>query len=241
MQTEKAMRISEQKLITQVRLRDEFIANAVHELSSPLTCMNLYMEIIDQAFLEKNTAIQIEILNKLKMQLELLQILIRDMLDTTQFEEGKLHLKLEIFHLNPLIIEKIQEMQLRANNCQFETDLAIEDEIKADKGRIGQVITNLISNAIKYSPQGSKIRITSETTDSVIQVNIIDRGLGVPQKDLENIFEPFYRVSNENISGMGIGLSICKDIISNHQGTIKVTSQVGVGSTFSFTIPKRFS
>ncbi|WP_454783592.1 ATP-binding protein [Legionella sp. WA2022007384] len=241
MQTEINMKKSEQHLMAQVRLRDEFIAYASHEINSPLTCMTLYMGIIEQAFLEKNTPFQMEILNKLKKQLELLQALIRDMLDTTRLEEGKLHLRRVTFNLNQLILEKVQDMQLETKNYQFETQLTLEDEIEADKERIGQVIVNLISNAIKYSPQGGKIFITSEKIDSVIQVTIRDYGLGIPEEHLDNIFEPFYRVTNDNISGMGIGLSICKDIINSHQGTLNVTSQVGVGSTFSFTIPRKLA
>ncbi|VEB36710.1 sensor histidine kinase [Legionella sainthelensi] len=160
------------------------------------------------------------------------------MLDTTCLEEGKLQLKIVTFNLNQLIKEKVQDKQMENKNHQFEIKLSSSDEIEADRNRIGQVITNLISNAIKYSPHGGKIAITSEVKDSSVQVNIIDSGLGIPKNDLEKIFERFYRVTKDNLSGMGIGLSICKDIINSHQGTLNVTSQEGKGSTFSFIIPR---
>ena len=236
-QTEIEMRKSEQKLTDQMRLRDEFIANASHELNSPLMCSMMYARIMENSFQEHNGPFQIEILNMLKKQLTQLNILIKEMLAV---EAGAPHLKLNMapFNLNEMIIEKVQSMQLITKKHQLETQLSSEDEIEADKDRLGQVITNLISNAIKYSPNGGEIIIMSEVIDSSIQVSIKDNGLGIAREDLENIFERYYRAPNDKIAGMGIGLSICKEIITQHQGTLTVTSQEGEGSTFSFIVPR---
>jgi signal transduction histidine kinase len=235
---EKAMKTNELRLLEQLRVRDEFIANASHELNSPLASMGLYIKIIEQSFQKNNNPFQKEMITKLKKQLELLEVLIQNMLDNTCLEKGKLQLKIVRFNLNELILEKMQEMQSRTKNHQFEAKLSSPDEIDADRVFIGQVITNLLSNAIKYSPRGGKIVITSEVNNASIKVTILDNGLGIPKDDLENIFYRFYRVKNNNVSGMGIGLSICKEIINLHKGTITVTSQEGMGSNFSFTIPK---
>jgi two-component system phosphate regulon sensor histidine kinase PhoR len=111
----------------------------------------------------------------------------------------------------------------------------------ADEARIAQVLVNLVDNAIKYTPEGGKITIIAHDKDTMIQCDITDTGIGIPEKDLTRIFERFYRVDkarSRKLGGTGLGLSIVKHIVQAHNGSVSVTSTLGHGSTFSFTIPK---
>ncbi|WP_058534632.1 GAF domain-containing sensor histidine kinase [Legionella saoudiensis] len=242
-QVEEALRESEKKLKMSLRLRDEFIGNASHELNTPLTSMMIYAQILEQQFEGAANPRHTEMVIKLREQVDRLHVLIRDMLDTTRLAEGKLQLKISCFDLNNLIQEKAENTQLNTKKHQLELQLKPMEPIVADEERIGQVLINLISNAIKYSPLGGKIIISSEIIDKQVKVSVTDSGIGIPKEDFEKIFERFYRViSNEakTFPGMGIGLSICKDIIEMHRGRFAVESQERIGSTLSFIIPIKF-
>ncbi|CAM4503220.1 MAG: Adaptive-response sensory-kinase SasA [Legionella sp.] len=242
-QVEEALRESEKKLKMLLRLRDDFIGNASHELNTPLTSMMIYAQILEQQFEGSANSRHTEMVIKLRQQVDRLHVLIRDMLDTTHLAEGKLQLKISCFDLNNLIREKVENVQLNTKKHQLELQLAGIGQIVADEERIGQVLINLISNAIKYSPLGGKIVISSKTMGDFVNVSVSDSGIGIPNADFEKIFERFYRVlSNEakTFPGMGIGLAICKDIIDMHRGWMEVESQERVGSTLSFIIPVQF-
>ncbi|WP_133137040.1 GAF domain-containing sensor histidine kinase [Legionella rowbothamii] len=242
-QAEEALRESEQKLKMLLRLRDEFIGNASHELNTPLTSMMIYAQILERQFEGTVNPHHTEMVIKLREQVERLHGLIRDMLDTTRLAEGKLQLNITCFNLHNLIREKAENLQLNTKKHRLELQLKSVEQIVADEERIGQVLINLISNAIKYSPLGGKILISSETMDDFVKVSVMDSGIGIPKEDFEKIFERFYRVySNEakTFPGMGIGLAICKDIIDMHSGRLEVESQELVGSTLSFIIPIKF-
>lgn len=242
-QVEEALRESEKKLKMLLRLRDEFIGNASHELNTPLTSMMIYAQILEQQFEGAANSRHTEMVIKLREQVERLHVLIRDMLDTTRLAEGKLQLKSTSFNLHNLIQEKTENIQLNTKKHRLELQLKSVEQIVADEERIGQVLINLISNAIKYSPLGGKVVISSETMGDFVKVSVIDNGIGIPKGDFEKIFERFYRVlSNEakTFPGMGIGLAICKDIIEMHRGRLEVESQERVGSTLSFIIPIKF-
>ncbi|MFJ1267071.1 ATP-binding protein [Legionella lytica] len=239
-QVEEALRESEKTLKMLLRLRDEFIGNASHELNTPLTSMMIYAQILEQQFEGAVNSRHTEMVIKLREQVDRLHVLIRDMLDTTRLAEGKLQLKIALFNLHTLIREKAENIQLNTKKHQLVLQLKSIEHIAADEERIGQVLINLISNAIKYSPLGGKVVISSATIDNFVKVSVIDSGIGIPKEDFEKIFERFYRVlSNEakTFPGMGIGLAICKDIIDMHRGWMEVESQERVGSTLSFIIP----
>jgi signal transduction histidine kinase len=133
-------------------------------------------------------------------------------------------------------------MRQDTNNHKFVLRLNCTENLIADKERIGQVLTNLISNAIKYSPHGGEIILSCEMKGKCVEVSISDYGIGIPEECLEGIFERFYRVLSteaRTFPGMGIGLSICKDIIEMHKGKIEVESKQNIGSTFRFIIPTK--
>jgi len=239
-QAEEALRENEKKLKMLVHLRDEFIGNASHELNTPLTSMMIYTQILEQHFQKIENTAHGKMIQKLRQQVERLHLLIRDMLDTTRLAEGKMVMVLSHFDLTRLIQEKAEEMQQDTKNHKIVLQLNYNGEIAADEERIGQVITNLISNAIKYSPLGGEIVLSSEIKGNFVKVCVTDYGIGIPAEAFDRIFERFYRVqSNEagTFPGMGIGLAICKYIIDMHQGKIAVESKEGIGSTLSFTLP----
>ncbi|MBV8803067.1 MAG: GAF domain-containing protein [Gammaproteobacteria bacterium] len=239
-QVEEALRKSEKELKKLVRLQDEFIGNASHELNTPLTSIMIYAEILEQHFKEIASPRHTEMMHKLRLQVDRLHLLIRDMLDTTRLVEGKLVLVITHFDLNKLIKEKVEEMQQDTKKHKIIMQLNSIEKIAADEERIEQVITNLISNAIKYSPRGGEIIIASKVEEGWVSVTVTDYGIGIPTHAFEGIFERFYRVNSKEartFPGVGIGLFICKDIIDMHGGNITVESQEGIGSTFKFIIP----
>jgi len=239
-QAEKALRKREKELKMLIRLREEFIGNASHELNTPLTNMMIYTEMLEH-YCKKNIPDEYsDMIKKLSLQAHRLDLLIRDMLDTTRLTEGKLLLAMTYFDLNQLIRKKVEDLQIDTKKYNLTLKLMPLREVEADEERIGQVITNFVSNAVKYSPLGGDIVISSSLQGDLIQVSVADSGIGIPQKSLNKIFERFYRVNTsmaKTFPGMGIGLSICKEIITLHHGKVSVESIEKEGSVFSFFIP----
>jgi signal transduction histidine kinase len=202
--------------------------------------MMIYAQMLEQHFTKEAHPQHTKMIIKLRQQVDRLHILIQDMLDTTRLAEGKLILDLSHFDLNKLIQDKVEDMQQNSKNHKIVMQLQSTGKIAGDEERLGQVVNNLLSNAIKYSPLGGKILLSTKTIGDFVKVSVTDYGIGIPKESLDRIFQRFYRVlSNEarTFPGMGIGLSICKDIIDMHKGKIEVESVVGLGSTFNFIIP----
>jgi signal transduction histidine kinase len=172
-------------------------------------------------------------------QVDKLDKLINDLLDISKIQSGNLELKLADFDMNILLKEIIGNIQLttpiriilKENNGQVSA--------YGDMERIGLVITNLLGNAIKYSPGSKEIVVDAFRSDDAIIVSVKDNGIGIPQEDITNIFSRFYRVSglSSTFSGSGIGLYISSEIISRHGGKIWAESELNKGSTFYFSIP----
>jgi signal transduction histidine kinase len=179
-------------------------------------------------------------MQKLNNQVDRLVNLIRDLLDTTRIAEGKLQLELETQDLNELIGEKVEELQRISEKHKIIFAPGKLQHLAFDRERIGQVITNLVSNAVKYSPGADEVKIVTESAGEHVRVSVIDRGLGIPEDARPRIFDRFYRVENrknEALPGMGLGLYISAAIVRRHGGSISVDSQPGKGSVFSFTLP----
>jgi signal transduction histidine kinase len=163
------------------------------------------------------------------------------MLDLSRLEESKLELKREIFDLKSLVTETIQDIQHTSSSHAIDFSVNFNARIIGDRDRIQQVLINFINNAIKYSPDKNLVKVMiTESENNQVKVSIMDFGIGINKVDQEKVFERFYRVSGKNettFSGFGIGLFIAKEIIERHDGTISVESEMGLGSTFSFTLP----
>ncbi|PRY50337.1 PAS domain S-box-containing protein [Arcticibacter pallidicorallinus] len=229
------------KLYEEVRAlnakKDEFIGLASHELKTPLTSMKGFLQILER---NESGELNRAFIKKALKQLNKISSLVSDLLDVSKIQSGKLYLDFETFDLQTLLHEVIELVQFTSETHEIELDSdSIVLPVQADKQRIEQVIINLISNAIKYSPDASKVLIRVRKTDLEVRVGIQDFGFGIETEQLENIFARFFRVESlaSHISGLGIGLFITKEIVERHKGRIWVESEHGKGSEFFFTLP----
>jgi signal transduction histidine kinase len=178
-------------------------------------------------------------LSKMDKQVDKLTTLIVDLLDVTKIDKGEMVFEREEFDFNDMVREIAEEMQRTTKNHKIILDLNPCDPIKGDRNRIGQVIVNFISNAIKYSPQKDMIIIKTSCENNKVRLSVKDNGVGIPKEEQPNIFKRFYRVAdkrNYTFPGMGLGLYNSSEIIKRHDGQIFFESDEGKGSTFSFEI-----
>jgi len=220
--------------------KNDFIAMASHELKTPLTSLKAYIQLLAKKLNNYDDEFVANALTKAGNQVNKMANLIYGFLDLSRLESGKLQIKMQDFDINKLLAENIAETQLTntSHTIIFNADDVVI--VHADRERIGQVINNFLSNAIKYSPKDSTITITTKTCENEIQVSVSDMGVGIKPKDQEKLFQRFYRVDNDeikNISGFGIGLYLANEIIQRHKGKIWVNSEENKGSTFSFSLP----
>jgi len=222
--------------------KNDFIAMASHELKTPLTSIKAYIQLLAKKLDNNNDEFVANALTKAGNQVNKMANLIYGFLDLSRLESGKLQIKMQDFDINKLLAENIAEAQLINNNHLIIFNAAGEVMVHADRERIGQVINNFLSNAIKYSPKDSTVTITTKTCDDEIEVSVSDTGVGIKPKDQEKLFQRFYRVDSDEINnitgfGIGIGLYLASEIIQRHKGKIWVNSEENKGSTFSFSLP----
>jgi PAS domain S-box-containing protein len=220
--------------------REEFVSIASHELKTPLTTMKGYIEILHDLFTTTNNQLANDLVDKLSGQMERMLSLVTDMLDVTKIREGQLQLNKTHFSIDQLILQVVNEIQVTCKEHRIVSELNVEKNILADRERIGQVLSNLISNAIKYSPGGEKIIITSKSSEHAVAICVQDFGIGISENMQEKVFDRFFRVTDDpmkNFPGIGLGLYITADIIKRHRGKISVKSEKNKGSVFCFTIP----
>jgi signal transduction histidine kinase len=216
--------------------KDEFIALASHELKTPLTTIKGYLQVISKKSQDSLSKMFVE---KSLYQVQKLNTLISDLLDISKIEAGKLQFNLEVFNLTEVLRDVLETFPYTNTSHQIIFDETSEEfMVLADKQRIEQVIINLLTNAIKYSPKADKVYIRIEEEGEMVTVRIKDQGIGLQEEHLSKIFTRFYRAEGVgNVSGLGIGLHLTKEIVDRHDGRIHVVSTFGVGSEFSFSLP----
>lgn len=232
--------ITKQKAVE--RLKDEFIAVASHELRTPLTTIRAYGQLIENSIEQHKIAMIGELTAKLNSQITRMTKLVYSLLDSALVSGGKLILKTETFDMNALVEECIEGFRSHSGKLTHELQFKPCNlpVVTADRRRIGEVLANLISNAMKYSQGGSHIIVICERNDALCRVSVVDKGIGIDPEHRENIFERFFRVTDPSvtpISGFGLGLYIAAEIIRQHHGTIGFDSVPGHGSLFYFEIP----
>lgn len=223
------------------RQKDEFLSIASHELKTPLTTLKLLTQLTHKR-LVKAGALEADQTRRMERAIGRMERLVNDLLDVSRIDSGRLALRRERFDLATLCREVAAE-QMAATERPI--DLNLPDaavDVEADPDRIGQVLTNLISNALKYSAERSAVTLRLAVVDNTVTVSIHDAGAGIPPEDLPHLFERFYRVPGVQVQsgsgvGLGLGLYISKEIVERHGGRMWVESAVGEGSTFSFTLP----
>jgi PAS domain S-box-containing protein len=230
--------ITEQKHIQQQK--DDFIGIASHELKTPVTSIKAYTQVLEKMLLKKGEIKEAAMIGRMDAQINRLTSLISDLLDVTKINSGKLQFNDREFDFVPMVQELIEDLQRTTEKHTLIENHADIGIVFGDKERIGQVISNLITNAIKYSPQADKIMITTSLKDKEVRLCVQDFGIGISEDKLNKVFEQFYRVSGDmqhTFPGLGLGLYISSEIIKREGGKIWVTSSVGKGSTFCFSIP----
>ncbi len=232
--------ITDQKRLQQQK--DDFIGIASHELKTPVTSIKAYTQILERMLIKKGDDKGAAMINKMDLQINRLTILIGDLLDVTKINSGKLQFNDRNFEFNELVSEIVEDLQRTTEHHQLIENLENIGIVYGDKERIGQVITNLISNAIKYSPDGKEIIIYTRLTDHEVILCVEDFGVGIAEDKLSRVFEQFYRVSGNmqhTFPGLGLGLYISAEIIKREHGRIWVNSTPGSGSKFCFALPMR--
>jgi len=230
--------ITEQKYLQQQK--DNFIGIASHELKTPVTSIKAYTQVLEKMLLKKGDTKEAGMIARMDAQLNRLTSLIADLLDVTKINAGKLQFNDQEFDFNEHVKDLVEDLQRTTERHTLVENFTPTGIVYGDKERIGQVITNLITNAIKYSPQADKIIIHSALKDTEVTLCIQDFGIGIKNSDLNRVFEQFYRVSGDmqhTFPGLGLGLYISSEIIKREGGRIWVTSVEGKGSTFCFALP----
>lgn len=222
--------------------KDEFISMASHELKTPITSIKVFTQILQRQ--TKNTRIDNSklYLKRMDAQINRLSNLINELLDVSRIQSDKLMLNISKINLNKLVKESVENIQATTDSHKIIVRGCIKNKITADKDRIEQVLINLLTNAIKYSPKGKKVLLNIDDNKDKIMISIKDYGMGIPKKYQAKIFERFFRIDDERHSaspGLGMGLFISKGIIEKHKGKIWVESKVNKGSTFYFILPKK--
>lgn len=225
------------------QIRKDFVANVSHELRTPITSIKGYAEtLLSGALNDKKNAR--EFLQIIYHDSERMAQLVDDLLELSKIESGKANL-----HIGPVAIEAIVDRvllgfkkQLQEEGITFKKEIPSDiAKVDADENSIAQVLLNLLDNAIKYNKKGGSVTISAAQDDHYVTVHVTDTGIGIPAEDAPRVFERFYRVDkgrSRQLGGTGLGLSIAKHIVSLHGGQISVQSELGQGSTFSFTLPK---
>lgn len=220
--------------------KNDFIAMASHELKTPLTSLKAYIQVLLSKAVTAGDAFLINALQKSENQVNKMTKLIYGFLDLSKLESGKLTLDKSETDINSLIEEVVADYRPIAASHIITFEGGPLVTLEADREKIGQVINNLISNAVKYSPKNTAVKVSIQTQEGRVKVSVQDRGIGIKLKDQQNIFKRFYRVEDEStkgFSGFGIGLYLCAEIVELHHGKIGVESQEGQGAEFYFVLP----
>lgn len=227
------------------QMKDEFLSVAAHELRTPLTAIKGYAELLDRRLSgTEGRERDRQPLTVIRKQADRLAKLVNEMLDVSRIESGRLQLNREPFDLSTLAGETVQHLRVTSDTHTLVLDAAPEVVVLADPSRIEQVLINLVSNAITYSPEGGVVSVDvgvrgGAAGDEAV-VSVRDNGIGIAPDALPQVFSRFYRATEASAlrsGGMGLGLYICREIIERHGGTITAESTMGVGSIFIFTLP----
>lgn len=223
--------------------RREFIADISHELKTPIFATQGYIHtLLDGAIDDKE--VRMLFLKRAAKSLDSLDILVQDLLTLNQMESGVVKFNMSEFNLSELLQDVVDELEYKADKREMSIVLQMPDGpgliTKGDQQKIYRVCQNLIVNAMKYNQAGGKVTVSLSPNSTTVTVKIKDNGQGIPPEDLNRIFERFYRVEksrNKKEGGSGLGLAIVKHILEGHKSKISVSSTVGKGSIFSFSLP----
>ncbi len=224
--------------------KSEFLANMSHELRTPLNAVIGFSEVLADGMFGEVNAKQAEYLGDILESGRHLLSLINDILDLSKIEAGRMDLEQTDFDLPGAIDTTLLLMRERADRKGIVLGRVVDERlgiISGDERKVKQVLLNLLSNALKFTPEGGHVDVRADTRDGVAEISVTDTGVGISPEDQEAVFEEFRQVgaAAKRVEGTGLGLALSRKFVELHGGRIWVTSQVGVGSTFTFTIPMR--
>ena len=230
---EEALRESEAR-------KDEFISMASHELKTPLTSLKGFTNLLQRRLAKQGDKQALHFLARMEEQLDKLTKLVSDLLDVTKMQTGKLEFREEPFFLNELVRETLENLQGTTETHHLQLEEVTDVQVPGDKDRLGQVLINLLTNAIKYSPEADTVivRVSADEHNAIVSVQ--DFGIGIAETHQEKIFERFYQVNDDTektFRGLGIGLYISSQIVRGHHGRLWVESAKGAGATFYLSLP----
>src|SRR6185295_7722305 len=225
-------------LKTKEESKDEFMSIASHELKTPLTAAKAYIQML-QMDLEETNDKNLIFAQKANASIDKLNYLIAELLDVSKIQSGKFPQNIASFNFNDMLSDAIEVVQYESPAHSIIKTGHIQDEIEGDRERLQQVVINLLTNAVKYSPKAHKVFINVTQENQEVKVSIKDSGIGIRKENLGKIFERYYREEERAVhfQGLGIGLYISYEIIQRHNGKLWAQSEVGKGSTFYFTLP----
>jgi signal transduction histidine kinase len=246
-----AIAIENAQLFEQVRAankaKTEFMSIAAHELKIPMTSIKGYGKLMEMGAAGALSEKQGEFLNVIGNNVDRMARLVQDLLDVSRIEEGRIRLEIQDVKIQEIVEEVLETVKTQIENKHLKLTVEVEPELpelRADYGRVMQIMTNLISNAYKYTPEGGQVWVIAEPYHNGdlqgISVMIKDTGYGISEQDQGQLFTNFFRASDENIRnepGTGLGLAITKKMIESHGGELTFQSELGKGSTFTFTLP----
>lgn len=222
------------------KMRRELIGNVAHELATPLTSIEGYMEGLIDEVLPADAAT----FEKVRREADRLQRLVSDLQELSRLEERVLSLDLRPVSIASLIVAASDRLraQFEDKEITLEADLSNDlPRIRGDEDRLGQVLLNLVGNALQYTPSGGRVSVLARREGDSVRVEVIDNGIGIGPEHLPHVFDRFYRVDRSRSrvgGGSGIGLTIARHLVEAHGGEITASSEgIGKGSTFAFTIP----
>ena len=224
------------------RHKSEFLANMSHELRTPLTAIIGFSEVLTERMFGELNDKQAEYLQDISSSGQHLLSLINDVLDLSKIEAGRMELELADFDLPSAIENALILLRERASRRRITLEPSIDERvgsIRGDERKVKQVLLNLLSNALKFTPEGGRIDVSARLQDGAAEVAVTDTGVGIAPEDREAVFEEFRQVgtADKKAEGTGLGLALSRKFIELHGGRIWVESEVGKGSTFGFTLP----
>ncbi len=224
-------------------MKNEFVSMVSHELRTPLTSIKGYVDLVVDGEAGEINEIQREFLQIVQENSDRLVSLVNDLLDISRMESGRVHLRIEPLEMDEIVQGVMETFRTMADSSDVELSWDVQEDLPraaGDRDRVGQVLMNFVSNAIKYSPGGGKAHVAVTHDDGRVLVEVSDTGIGISEEDQEKLFSKFYRVDStltREIGGTGLGLSICKSVVELLGGEVGARSVEGEGSTFWFTLP----
>ena len=223
--------------------RREFVANVSHELRTPVTSIRSYAETLEDAAGTLDPETEQHFLEVIVGEADRMTKIVQDLLLLSKFDAGSMTFDFQVFSFEKSVSDVYNAQLLEAQNHRHNFGLEFRDElpmIRGDRARIEQVLINMISNAIKYTPDGGRIRMTAGVKGDTVWCSVRDNGVGIPKQDVGHVFERFYRVDkarSRETGGTGLGLSIAYEIVERHGGDIRIQSQKNKGTTITVTLP----